>query len=58
VRKILELIAGKIYGTSYDEIISSGNTANLVIQKILVETGTTELLIEIIYQLFIPFVYI
>lgn len=29
-----------------------------MIQKILVETGTTELLIEIIYHLFIPFVFI
>ncbi len=52
------MLAGKIYGTSYDEIVSSGNTPNPMIQKILVETGTTELLIEIIYQLFVPFVFI
>jgi hypothetical protein len=58
IRAILELLAGKIYGTNYAEIVSSGNTANPMIQKIIVETGTTELLIEIVYHLFIPFVFI
>lgn len=58
MRYILELLAGKIYGTTYQEILSSGNTPNPLIQKILVETGTTELLIEIIYHLFVPFVFI
>lgn len=36
VRYILELLAGKIFGTSYAEILSSGNTPNPLIQKILV----------------------
>lgn len=58
IRYILELLAGKIYGTTYAEIVPSGNTPNPLIQKILVETGTTELLIESIYHLFIPFVFI
>ena len=58
VRYVLELLAGKIYGTTYAEIVSSGNTPNPVIQKIIVETGTTELLIEAIHHLFLPFVYV
>jgi len=41
VRYILELLAGKVYGTTYADIVSSGNTANPLIQKIIVETGTT-----------------
>ena len=36
IRYILELLAGKIYGTSYAEIVPSGNTPNPLIQKILV----------------------
>jgi hypothetical protein len=35
------MLAGKIYGTTYAEIVSSGNTPNPNIQKILVQTGTT-----------------
>lgn len=46
------MMAGKIYETTYAEIVSSGNTPNLTIQKILVDTGTTELLIESIFQLY------
>lgn len=38
--------------------MSSGNTPNPIIQKILVDTGTTELLIEIIFQLYEGFRYI
>lgn len=45
IRYVLELLAGKIYGTTYADIAPSGNTPNPLIQKILVETGTTELLI-------------
>lgn len=51
-------MAGKIYGTLYSEIVSSGNTPNPTIQKILVDTGTTELLIEIIFQLYEGFKHI
>lgn len=36
IRYVLELLAGKIYGTTYAEIVSSGNTPNPLIQKILV----------------------
>lgn len=56
IKIILELLAGKIYGTNYNEIVSSGNTANPLIQKVMVETGTTELIIEIVYQLYESFV--
>lgn len=45
VINIIKLLAGKIYGTDYDNIGPSGNTPNFNIQKILVETGITELLI-------------
>lgn len=41
MRSILEQLTGKIYGTTYSEIVSSGNTPNPTIQKILVDTGTT-----------------
>jgi len=39
VINIIKLLAGKIYGTDYDNIGPSGNTPNSTIQKILVETG-------------------
>jgi hypothetical protein len=42
---IIKLLAGKIYGTTYENIGPSGNTPNPTIQKILVQTGITELLI-------------
>jgi len=35
------MLAGKIYETTYADIVSSGNTPNSTIQKILVDTGTT-----------------
>lgn len=52
---ILKLLCGKIYGTDYEEIESSGNTPIPQIQKILVQTGIPQLLIEIVYLLFEPF---
>ena len=52
MRTVLEMLAGKIYGTTYCDIVASGNTPNSLIQKILVDTGSTELLIEIIFQLY------
>ena len=52
MRNVLEMLAGKIYLTSYAEIVSSGNTPNPTIQKILVDTGTTQLLIEAVFQLY------
>ena len=45
VIQIIKLLAGKIYGTGFENIGPSGNTPNPTIQKILVETGITELLI-------------
>ncbi len=50
--KILKMLTGKIYGTNFEEIVSSGNTPNPKIQRILVETGVTEILIESIYHLY------
>ena len=52
---IIKLLASKIYGTDYENIGPSGNTPNSTIQKILVETGMTELLIEILFILYEPF---
>ena len=52
---ILKLLCGKIYQIEYDEIESSGNTPIAQIQKILVQTGIPQLLIEVIYLLFEPF---
>ena len=52
---ILKLLCSKIYATDYDEIESSGNTPIPQIQKILVQTGIPQLLIEIVYLLFEPF---
>ena len=46
------MLAGKIYETTYANIGPSGNTPNHVIQKIIVDTGTTELLIESIFQMY------
>ena len=42
---ILKMLMGKIYQTTFDDIIPSGNTANKNFQKILVESGITLLLI-------------
>lgn len=36
VIKIIKFLAGKIYGTDYENIGPSGNTPNSIIQKILV----------------------
>ncbi len=55
VIQILKLLSGKIYATDYEDIESSGNTPIPQIQKILVQTGIPQLLIEIIYLLFEPF---
>lgn len=52
---VLKLLIGKIYGTDFDNIESSGNSPILQIQKILVETGIAQLLIEIIFTLYEPF---
>ena len=46
------MLAGKIYETTYAKIVSSGNTPNPMIQKIVVDTGTTELLIESVFQMY------
>ncbi len=52
---IMKLLTGKIYGTTYENICPSGNTPSSIIQKILVQTGITELLIEILFILYEPF---
>lgn len=52
---VLKMLAGKIYDTDYDNIEASGNSPILQIQKILVETGIAQLLIEIIFTLYEPF---
>lgn len=54
---ILKMLIGKIYGTSYEEIIASGNLPDPNMQKILVETGIVQLVIEIINLLYEPFLY-
>lgn len=52
---VLKLLAGKIYDTDYDDIESSGNSPIVQIQKILVETGIAQILMEIIFTLYDPF---
>ena len=42
---ILKLLSGRIFGTDYDNIAASGNTPNKNVQKVLVETGITQILI-------------
>ena len=42
---ILQMLAGKIFGTTFEDIYPSGNPPNKKIQKILVETGITQILI-------------
>ena len=55
---ILKLLAGRIYGTDFDNIAASGNTPNKNVQKVLVETGITQILMETIYYLYEPFKFI
>ena len=55
---ILKLLAERIYNCSYDVIDTSGNMPNPTFQKILVETGIADLLIECIYHLYDPMVFI
>ena len=52
---VLKLLIGKIYDTDYDQIESSGSSPIKQIQKILVETGIAQILMEIIYTLYDPF---
>jgi hypothetical protein len=56
--KIEKMLAGKIYGTNFDNITASGNTPNQTVQSILVQTGIVQILIEIIYHLYNPFKFI
>jgi hypothetical protein len=44
---ILKMLIGKIYNTTYEEIVGSGNLPDKNMQKILVETGIVQLVIEI-----------
>ena len=46
------MLSGRIYETTFADIVPSGNTPNPNIQKILVDTGSTELLIEIVFQMY------
>lgn len=43
--KIEKMLAGKIYGTDYDNIVASGNTPDEKVQRILVQTGIVQILI-------------
>ena len=52
------MLQGKIYQTTFDDIVSSGNTPDRNFQKILVETGITLVLMEILNLLFEPFKFI
>lgn len=52
------MLMGKIYNTSYENMVKSGNTPNTNFQRILVETGITLLLTEILNLLFEPFKFI
>ena len=52
------MLQGKIYQTTFDDIVSSGNTPDKNFQKILVETGITLVLMEILNLLFEPFKFI
>jgi hypothetical protein len=52
------MLAGKIYSTTFEEITLSGNTPNQTVQRILVQTGIVQILIEIIYHLYNPFKFI
>lgn len=54
---ILKMLIGKIYNTNYEDIVSSGNLPDPNMQKILVETGIVQLVIEIINVLYKPFKY-
>lgn len=55
---ILKMLIGKIFNVSYEEIISSGNLPDENIQKILVETGIVQLVIEILSLLYKSFLFI
>jgi hypothetical protein len=52
---VLKLLIGKIYDTDYDQIESSGSSPIRQIQKILVQTGIAQILMEIIFTLCDPF---
>lgn len=49
---------GKIFNTVYEEISGSGGLPDGKMQKILVETGIVQLIIEIINLLYKPFCFI
>lgn len=55
---IEKMLAGKIYGTDYENIVASGNTPNKTVQQILVESGIVQILIEILNCLYHPFRFI
>lgn len=52
------MLIGKIYGTDFDNIVVSGNTPNKTVQQILVESGIVTIVIEIIDNLYEPFMFI
>lgn len=55
---VLKLLKAKVYCTNFEDIDSSGNSPVRQIQRILVETGIAQLLIEILFTLFEPFLFI
>lgn len=52
------MLIGKIYNVTYDEIVTSGNLPDKNMQKILVQTGIVQLIIEIINIVYDPFLFI
>ena len=55
VINILKMLIGKIYHTHYDNILTSGSLPDPNIQKILVEAGIVELVIELLSLIYEPF---
>ena len=49
------MLIGKIYHTSYEDMLTSGGFLDENIQKILVETGIVQFVIEMIFLIYEPF---
>ena len=49
------MLIGKIYHTSYEDILTSGSLPDENIQKILVEAGIVQFVIEMIFLIYEPF---
>lgn len=49
VSNTIKALIGKIFECSYSEINNAGKTPSREVQKIMVETGLTDIIIEIVY---------